>query len=230
MVAIGFFILPVLLSLALAVAVGRAGGSVLKVGLGLAAWLALTGALAAHGTLASFASFPPPLLRLVLVGNLLVTVLALTTRLRWSLAGLIAFQGFRLPLELLMHQAYQEGIMPGQMTWTGRNFDVLTGASALVVAWLVAHGAAGKRTALVWNLAGLGLLVNVVTVAIQSFPGPLQSLWPSNTWVTGLPYVWLPTVMVPLALGGHLLVFRRLYRYESAAGTQRAAGQLHEAK
>ena len=81
-----------------------------------------------------------------------------------------------------------------------------------------------------WNLAGLGLLVNVVTVAIQSFPGPLQSLWPSNTWVTGLPYVWLPTVMVPLALGGHLLVFRRLYRYESAAGTQRAAGQLHEAK
>lgn len=212
MVSVGFFLFPVLLGVALAAAVQRAGGSAGKLALGLGLWMALTGGLAAQGALAGFASFPPPLLRVVLLGNLLVVGLALTTRLRWSLAGLIAFQGFRLPLELLMHRAYAEGIMPPQMTWTGRNFDVLTGASALVVAWLLARGVVGRKVALLWNLFGLGLLANVVTVAIMSFPAPWQSLWPSNTWVTELPYVWLPTVMVPCALGGHLLVFRELWR------------------
>jgi len=178
--------------------------------------MAMTGGLAASGALASFASFPPPLLRVVGLANLIGAGLALTTRYRWSLAGLIAFQGFRLPLELLMHQAWADGIMPEQMTWTGRNFDVLTGASALVVAWLLARGLVGRKVALLWNLFGLGLLINVVTVAIMSFPGPLQSLWPSNTWVTGVPYVWLPTVMVPCALAGHLLVFRALLSRSSS--------------
>ena len=58
---------------------------------------------------------------------------------------------------------------------------------------------------------GLGLLVNVVTVAILSTPrfryfGDDQL----NVWVT-YPhrFVWLPAVMVLAALAGHLLVFRR---------------------
>lgn len=34
---------------------------------------------------------------------------------------------------------------------------------------------------------------------------------PCNTFVTALPYVWLPTVLVLTARLGHLLAFRRLF-------------------
>jgi hypothetical protein len=58
------------------------------------------------------------------------------------------------------------GIMPVQMSYTGLNFDIVTGATAIPVALLAATGRAGPRLIAAWNVVGLGLLVNVVTVAI----------------------------------------------------------------
>lgn len=180
-------------------------------------WLIITGGLASSGLLTSFEAFPPPLLRVVLP-TLLATALLCSSSLasawlrRWSLAGIVAFQGFRLPLELVMHDAYREGVMPLQITFTGRNFDILTGLLALPLAWLLAHGRAPGALAWAWNLMGLGLLVNVVGVAVLSMPGPMQmlTLGPANIWVAYFPFIWLPTVLVPLALAGHILVARKL--------------------
>jgi len=73
-------------------------------------------------------NFPP--LRVVLP-TLLATALVCVSSLarqwlqRWSLAGLVAFQGFLLPLELVIHLA---------MTYAGRNFVILTGLLALPLA------------------------------------------------------------------------------------------------
>jgi hypothetical protein len=33
---------------------------------------------------------------------------------------------------------------------------------------------------------------------------------PANTFIAQFPYIWLPTVLVPTAWAGHLLLFRRL--------------------
>jgi len=101
--------------------------------------------------------------------------------------------------------------MPVQMTYTGRNFDIVTGASAIVVAGLLLGGAAGRRLALAWNILGLALLLNVIIVAVVSTPifrmfGDDQL----NVFVTYPPFVWLPAVMVLAALAGHLLIFRAL--------------------
>ncbi|MEO7167134.1 MAG: hypothetical protein ABI016_08860 [Chthoniobacterales bacterium] len=46
---------------------------------------------------------------------------------------LIGFQAFRIPVELLIRRAVQEGIAPRQMTWTGLNLDILPGISALLL-------------------------------------------------------------------------------------------------
>ena len=46
----------------------------------------------------------------------------------WALVG---YQGFRVVVELMLHRAYEQGVIGVQMTWSGRNFDVLSGASAL---------------------------------------------------------------------------------------------------
>ena len=83
---------------------------------------------------------------------------------------LVASQGFRLPLEMAMHTMDERGMMPAQMRYSGRNFDIVTGGTARVVAWLVATGRGGRRTVLAWNLLGLILLVNVVAIAILSTP------------------------------------------------------------
>jgi hypothetical protein len=67
-----------------------------------------------------------------------------------------------------------------------------------------------------WNLLGLGLLINIVTIAILSMPTPMRRFeGPANVFVATFPYVWLPTVMVSAALLGHLLVARRLTRSPS---------------
>jgi hypothetical protein len=129
--------------------------------------------------------------------------------------ALVAVQGFRLPLELAMHALAERGIMPPQMTYTGRNFDIVTGTTAIVVAAAVAAGYAGRRVVLVWNVMGLVLLINVVVVALRSTPvfaafgaDPAHL----NTFVTYQPFVWLPAVMVAAALAGHLIVARAVAR------------------
>ncbi len=182
---------------------------------GVALWMALTWVAAAAGILRRWDLTPPPFAALV------AAILALAFGIAFSPAGrrlaalplwaLVGIQGFRLPLELAMHSLYERGIMPQQMSYSGRNFDILTGISAIVVAALLARGIAGRRTALAWNVGGLLLLANIVVVAILSTPrfayfGPDRL----NVFVVYPPFVWLPAILVLAALLGHLLVFRAL--------------------
>jgi hypothetical protein len=106
--------------------------------LATATWLAVTLALAASGRL-SFTSRPPTAGVLVVVGvglAIAVGTSRLGARLATGipLAALIGVQAFRFPLELMLHRAYREGLMPVQMSYSGFNFDILTGLSAIVVA------------------------------------------------------------------------------------------------
>jgi hypothetical protein len=184
---------------------------------GIASWMALTWWVASTGIIADFSRRPPPLFLLLAVVLVLSILIAFTRYGTRFVAGLplwilIAGQSFRLPLELLMHRAAQEGVMPPQMSYSGLNFDIVTGATALPVAWWLARGHRGARAlAVVWNVMGALLLTNVLTVAMLSTPlvaafGPERL----NTWVAYPPYVWLPTVMVLCALTGHLVIFRKL--------------------
>jgi len=110
-----------------------------------------------------------------------------------------------------MHQAAVTGIMPEQMTFTGDNFDILTGLTALPVAWLAASGWAPRWLVVGWNLMGSVLLVVIVGIAGASMPG-IAAFGPErlNTWIADPPYIWLPGVLVQGALLGHLVVWRKL--------------------
>lgn len=198
------------------VAAGRRAGLLALAG--AAAWMALTGALAAAGVFARFETRPPPLVPL-LVGvvslALLIGLSPLGRRLAQGLPlwALVGFQAFRLPLELVMHRAAEDGVMPVQMSYSGLNLDILTGAAALVLAPLLARGKLPQRAAAIWNVAGALLLINIVTIAVLSTPVFAAFRDTSdrlNTWVTQLPYVWLPAVLVCAAMAGHLVVARKL--------------------
>jgi hypothetical protein len=112
-----------------------------------------------------------------------------------------------------MHQAAGEGTMPVQMSFAGWNFDIVTGATAIIVAIMAARGEASRRLVLAWNLLGTTLLAVVAGIAIASTPvfhafgeAPAQL----NTWIAYHPFAWLPGVLVAIALAGHLVLWRRL--------------------
>ena len=110
-----------------------------------------------------------------------------------------------------MHALYERGIVPVQMSYSGRNFDILTGASALIVAALARSGRAPRWLVAMWNVVGLALLANVVAIAILSTPRiHYFGADRLNVWVTHPPFVWLPAVMVLAAFAGHLVIFRAL--------------------
>jgi hypothetical protein len=193
----------------------RARGQALAAAALTGAWLAVTGGAAALGLL-GFESPPTMMVALLAMFAIVVGIVRsglgerlATTLPLWTLVG---WQAFRLPLELLMHRAFEVGLMPKQMSFEGLNFDVLTGATAVVVAGLLRAGKAPPGLVRAWNVMGSLLLLVVVLIALLSAPLPVRVFMnePANVWVTLFPFVWLPMVMVATAFLGHALVFRRL--------------------
>ena len=224
----GFVLLTVLLAGGIVLNVYLAGRGLIEsltrtwiftggAALGIAAWMTLTWQLASRGILANFDRRPAPML-LLFIAVLTVSALIAFTRYGTRFVNglplwiLIVGQAFRFPLELLMHRAAEEGVMPPQMTYTGWNFDIVTGATAIPVAWWLARGhRMGRALAVAWNAMGTLLLINILTIAMLSTP--LVAAFGSNrlnVWVAYPPFVWLPTMMVVTALTGHLVIYRKL--------------------
>lgn len=181
-----------------------------------AVWLGLTAVAAAGGAL-HFT--PPPTMLLLfpivfgLAFGIALSPLGRRIALGLPIAVLVGYQGFRIVVELLMHRAYVEGLMPVQMSYSGRNFDILTGITAVALGiWLAVSRREPRGLVFAWNTLGLALLVNILVVALLSTPTPMRVFMnePANVWISRAPWVWLPAVLVLAALCGHVLVYRRL--------------------
>ena len=146
--------------------------------------------------------------------NAVCLAVGLTAVGRWlsllSLPALVAFHGFRLPLELVLHSWVAQGVIPETMTWSGRNWDIVSGVIALVATRLC-------RRSIVWawiaNVVGLVLLVNVMRVAVLS--SPVSFGWPVTPkleLIYHLPYALIIPICVGGALIGHVALSRTLLR------------------
>lgn len=215
-----FLLLPLLVAVLIVAAFRRVRPRVAwLVGGAIVAWFALVTALALSGVLGQFEAMPPrvPVLAFSAIG--LGIVLSRVRDVREALDAMpawwmVALQGFRFPLELALFALFTTGRMPEQMTFSGRNFDVLVGVSAPVVAWAMAANRLPRALQLAWQAGAVALLVNVVSIAITSVPGPLRGAWPGEplTVVTTWPYALLPGFLVPVAALGHLAAVRALTR------------------
>lgn len=174
------------------------------------AWIAVAWLLAASGLLAKADARPlGPFMVAIVAGSILYARRSVLVEL--PLAALIGFQAFRLPLELVLHEAGRTGLAPTALTFSGLNFDIVTGVTAVIVAPLASRGAWGHRLAFAWNVLGTGLLAVIGAIAIATAPFVLALGDDQvNGWVTRVPYVLLPAVLVAAALIGHVLVFRKL--------------------
>ena len=217
--AVLFYLVVLAVAVAVVAGLRRAGAGVRPLLAILFAYIAIPGHLARTGALASWNAAPPPAL-LLLVGLSVLTALivfsAVGTRLADGipLAAVVLLQSFRVLVEWVLHRLYLEGSVPVQMTWSGRNFDIVSGLTGLLLGLALLRGVRVPRAVVLgWNVLGLALLANIVVVAVLAtpalhhFPGGPANLLPGT-----FPWVWLPSFLVQVALGSHLLVFRQLRR------------------
>ncbi|HCM78108.1 MAG TPA: hypothetical protein DIS90_17115 [Cytophagales bacterium] len=186
---------------------------------GLILWMIVLSALSLKGFFLNFSSFPPRFVIIILV-PLITLIWALlisdTTKELLSIIPpevIIRLQVFRVVVELLLWLLFIQSLLPIQMTFEGRNFDILAGISAPFIAYLAfTKKVISKKGVLIWNILCLGLLLNIVITAILSMPTSFRYFMnePANTIVTQFPIVWLPGFLVPLAYGLHFLSIRQL--------------------
>lgn len=192
------------------------------------------GAIGAWGTLALIISrsggflpmgLPPRLMVFMFAGLFALLLATRKTDLGRAVdavpvGALILLQGFRLPLELVMHQAAVEGVMPPQMTYTGLNFDIITGILGFLVGAWALKGNAPRWALWAFNAIGSALLLAVVVIAVTSMPTPLRMFTndPPNVWITFVPFVLLPVLLVVCAVWSHVEITRRLLRGAEATG------------
>ena len=114
----------------------------------------------------------------------------------------------RIPVELVLYWLFLNGAVPELMTFTGRNFDILAGITAPLVYYFgYVKQKLSARVILLWNGVALVLLINIVVNALLSAPLPFQqfAFEQPNVAVLYFPFVWLPSVVVPIVLFSHLV-------------------------
>jgi hypothetical protein len=182
-------------------------------------WAGIISVLSWNGFFANFSKLPPRPALLILIPLPFVFLFAFSstgTKLLGSVPPqwLVFFQSFRIAVELLLLLAFIKGGLPQQMTFEGRNFDIITGLLALPVGYLVARKKAySGKLAIVFNIIGIVLLLNILVVAVLSMPTPIRYFMnePANTLVAEFPFILLPGILVPLAYTLHIFSLRQQF-------------------
>jgi len=185
--------------------------------LGLVLWAAFVSGWSMSGRMADFSIFPFNVLPILIIPLITILIITFSKTFREILIhvpaqNLVRLQSFRFFVEILLWALFIQNQLPIQMTFEGRNFDVLSGLSAPIVAYLISRQKLSRGGLIIWNILCLGLLLNILVTAILSMPGPMRVFInePANTIVTAFPVSWLPGLLVPLAYGLHFLSLRQL--------------------
>jgi len=152
----------------------------------------------------------PPMVGLVLYFSLPKTRLfAGHLELKW----LTLLHTLRIPVEMVLFWLYIQKTLPQIMTFEGRNPDILVGLTAPFIYYFgFIKNRLPLRTILIWNLISLGLLLNIVVIAILSMPLSIQQFGFDQPDIAlfYFPFALLPGFMVPLVMFAHLFSIRQL--------------------
>ncbi len=190
----------------------------------LLSWLSIQALLGLSGFYTVTDAIPPRFAWVIIPPFLLIIGLFFTRRGRQFIDGLnlqilTYLHTVRIPVELVLFWLFVHQQVPQLMTFEGRNFDILSGLTAPLVAYFgFTKSRLSPRIMLTWNLLCLALLLNIVVNAILSAPSPFQqfAFEHPNVAVLHFPFVWLPACIVPIVLFAHLVAIRRLVSPSSA--------------
>ena len=181
------------------------------------AWMVTLYGLAENGFFANTTSFPPRIFISILIPAVAITLFSFSPTGIHLLRAvpayqLILMQAFRIGVEFLIWYSFIQAKLPVQMTFEGKNLDIFSGILALPVGYYIWKNKK-NRSAWVWvyNLLGIGLLLNILIVAVLSFPTPFRYFTnePSNIIISTFPYILLPGLLVPIAIAMHVFSLRK---------------------
>ncbi|MFA6457056.1 MAG: hypothetical protein WCW40_09565 [Bacteroidota bacterium] len=191
--------------------------------IGLSAWFFLQ---YFAGTMGFFAQglggLPPKIMIVVLPNFILIFYLWFSTKggeiaQQFDLVFLTLFQSFRIFVELILWQLAGKELLPSVMSFEGRNFDVLIGVTAPVVAYLFSKGKISNLGLIIWNIGGIVLVTNVVLHGMLSLPGiELIRTNVPNFIISYAPFNLLPGVLVPIAYILHVFALRKLLKLKKS--------------
>lgn len=187
--------------------------------IGLALWMVVLSGLSIKGFFLDFSGFPPRFIIIILVPLItLIWVLLISKTTKQLLTHIppqiiINLQMFRVFVEILLWMLFIQNLLPIQMTFEGRNFDIIAGITAPIVTYMAfSKNLLSRKAVIIWNILCLGLLINIVLTAIFSMPTSFRYFMnePNSAFVAQFPIIWLPGFLVPLAYGLHFLSIRQL--------------------
>lgn len=119
----------------------------------------------------------------------------------------------RLPIEIVLYFLFVDKAIPEIMTFEGRNWDILAGITAPFIFYFrYIKNSLSTKVVILWNVVSIGLLLNIIVLAILSAKTPFQRFGfeQPNIAVAYFPFNWLPSVVVPLVLFSHLASIKKL--------------------
>ncbi len=175
------------------------------------------GFLSSKGFFLDNFSLPPRFILLIAPTIIVIFITFLTKKGRAFIDSIdLEMYGYlhtiRVAVEIVLLWLSMHLFIPESMTFEGRNFDILSGLSAPLIAFYgFRKNKLSNRSLLVWNIVCLLLVLQVVITGILSVPSSFQQLSfdQPNLAVLYFPFVWLPSIVVPIVIFGHLVGIRK---------------------
>ena len=191
---------------------------VLKVTIGVVIWVVLQAVLSYFNIYLDYLTEIPPLFLLNIVPPMAFIVYLFNSSKgksaidKFDLVDLTLISIVRIPVEFVLLWLAVNKLVPEELTFEGRNFDILSGITAVFVAFAFVKEIVGRKVLLVWNIGALILLVLIVSQAVLSLPTPFQQigLEQPNIGVLLFPFNWLPAFVVPVVFFSHFVSIRQL--------------------
>lgn len=189
----------------------------------LGLWFAFTTVVSLQDMLQNFSATPPRVMIILIPAVLGIIYISSSSRVNAFLSvipssWLVYIQSFRIIMELMLWLMFLNNLIPVQMSFEGLNYDVLAGLSAPLIGYYALSAKKWPRvSALLWNFAGLLLVINITLISILSTPFSFRQFMnePANTIVTYFPFVWIPAFIVPFAVLVHILSIKQIIRYDN---------------
>jgi hypothetical protein len=184
----------------------------------LSGWLLLQAILSQFGFYYMNGSGSSRFLLLILPPLIFIFLVMSTNRGRYltghpDLKWLHLIHVIRIPIELVLFWLFLHRVIPRIMTFEGRNLDVLAGITAPLIYYFgYVKNQLHFKAILAWNFISLGLLLNIVAIAVLSMPFSIQQFGFEQPDVAlfYFPYVWLPGCLVPMVIFAHVFTIRQL--------------------
>lgn len=155
--------------------------------------------------------FPPRIAAVLLPSALLIIYGLLPKQREWiynnrNIKISTYLHTVRILVEFALLQLFLCKTVPQLMTFEGRNFDIIIGITAPIVAYLYSKNKLSDKGLLTWNVIGLLFVLFIMVNGILSAPTVLQQFGfdQPNVALLYFPFVILPVMIVPIVIFTHI--------------------------